>query len=99
MTDMVERVARAICASMGYAPDMDASQEFTNRTGPMWMAYIQEARAAIGAMREPTEAMVEAGAEDVASEYDDGKDQKHRETARVSFTSMITAALKEPPTC
>lgn len=44
MSGMVERVARAICKAQ------------TQGTG-FWKAFIPEARAAIAAMREPTEGM------------------------------------------
>jgi hypothetical protein len=52
---MVERVARAICVSEG-AVDPDGSFEGVAH----WERYDAEARAAIEAMREPTEAMMQA---------------------------------------
>lgn len=51
-------------------------------------------RAAIEAMLEPTPEMVAYGAEEVVNEYDDGKDQRHREVARFTFVAMINAALE-----
>lgn len=54
MTDIVERVARAIEAKM-FAPDelpLDAA---------LHAKYRDTARAAIAAMREPTDAMMNAG--------------------------------------
>ena len=57
--NMVERVARAICLADGEDPDErceDWMQEFSG-----WRGYVESARAAIAAMREPTEAMLEAG--------------------------------------
>ena len=58
---MVERVARAICVSEGRDPDAD----FMRIPGPMtgskvWTEYVRRARAAIEAMREPTDEMVGA---------------------------------------
>jgi hypothetical protein len=51
MTDMVERVAQAI-----------ADKHFDTRTGAVgWTAYIDDARAAIEAMREPTPKVIKAG--------------------------------------
>lgn len=50
MSEMIERVARAICDASHDNPDPD------------WRAYEHLARAAIEAMREPTEAMSSAGA-------------------------------------
>lgn len=45
---VVERVARAICTSQ-------------TQTDKMWQAFPPEATAAIEAMREPTDAMVDTG--------------------------------------
>ena len=68
MTDMIERVAKAINDTMlqhgDYKPD-------------------ELARAAIAAMREPTEDMVEAGYSDAMAE-----------DAKATFTAMIDAALE-----
>lgn len=67
MSEMVERVARAICASENEDPDRvnlfrpptPGCDENTRN----WMAYRDQARAAISAMREPTEAMKAAGSD------------------------------------
>jgi hypothetical protein len=48
MNEMVERVARAIGATH-------------ERDAPVLVALEELARAAIGAMREPTQSMIEAG--------------------------------------
>lgn len=68
MTNMIERVAKAINDTMlqhgDYKPD-------------------ELARAAIAAMREPTEEMVEAGYYDAMAE-----------DAKATFTAMIDAALE-----
>jgi hypothetical protein len=72
MSEMVQRVARAICASVdGRNPDhLIAVYEDRPCIGggimlPIhkrdWENYLVQARAAIDAMREPTEAMIEAG--------------------------------------
>ena len=71
---MVERVARAICAETGCIPDaMIGPNETLTNTGlgfsgfgdskshAQWEFYKAEARAAMRAMREPTEAMLVAG--------------------------------------
>jgi hypothetical protein len=50
--DMVERVARAI-AAVNHEDDFDRSDEARRM-------FIEDARAAIAAMREPTEEMVKA---------------------------------------
>ena len=67
MTDMIERVARGLCSY----------SEF------MWQDNIPKAKAAIEAMREPTDEMVAAGFEPGCFEV------------RSVYTAMINAALKE----
>lgn len=57
---MIERVARAICAAKGDDPDEPCEDWMTEFSG--WRGYQESARAAIEAMRDPTEAMIEAGA-------------------------------------
>lgn len=82
MSDMVERVAMAIFDQMhdgGYDNPYSASEETKT-------FYRKLARAAIEAMREPTELMVYAG-HDVAEEA--GKSG-----VRFAYTAMIDEALK-----
>lgn len=78
MSEMVERVARAIALAGGTEFDkLPASH------GPgfgMRQMYLSMARAAIEAMREPTEAMIAAGDEQSCQE---------------TYRRMIDAALKE----
>ncbi len=57
MSEMVERVARAMCMADGEIPDFPSHT--TNE--PFWTYYCDMARVAIEAMREPTEAMRAAG--------------------------------------
>lgn len=52
--DMIEKVARAICATI--EPDFSDVAHID----ATWDEYIPEARAAIEAMREPTEDMIQA---------------------------------------
>jgi hypothetical protein len=54
---MVERVARAICASDG---GVDPSMETDPDGAPAWTHYVDFARAAIEAMGEPTEEQLDA---------------------------------------
>ena len=68
MTEMVERVARAIASHVGYADDD-------------WFKYGPAARAAIAAMREPTEEMLKAA---YAKAFD-----------KEIWQAMIDAALSE----
>jgi len=73
MTDL-ERIARAICTAQGYDPNMvlainetEPGQPFGAPVGdiarPMWKQprFVKAARAAVEAMREPSERMIEAG--------------------------------------
>lgn len=69
MSEMVDRVARAISKCVS---DSDR----------YWPSYVLAARAAIEAMREPTEAMKEAGGFEVG--------------AWVAWTPMIDEALQRP---
>ncbi len=86
---MIERVARARCAEQGINPDAP----FRNLVGDKqrivnWQAWTGEARAAIEAMREPTDAMIDAGA---VAEGDGNLEAQ----ARNLWAAMIDAALKE----
>lgn len=123
--DMVERVARAICAE---SFDGDKPDDTDTRHYPAWMAeadllalgsdqdapeyyylsedgtdfiyavrkwrwYVPAARAAIGAMLEPTEAMVAQAADTFMSsaKWDDRRTEGHMRSA---WQAMITTALK-----
>lgn len=74
MTDLVERVARALAQSAAIETD--------------WTCWVPEARAAIEAMREPTEAMIYA-----AGGVGDPNDWEVE--MRKQWDAMITAALGE----
>jgi len=56
--DMVERVARAICWKNGMDPDLTLGGDGQNF---LWHEYTGQAIAAIEAMREPDDAMKDAG--------------------------------------
>lgn len=55
---MVERAARALCASDGHDPD---GANASSCGDPFWMFYVPKVRAVFHAIREPTTAMTEAG--------------------------------------
>jgi hypothetical protein len=74
---MIEKVARAICSAEGIDPDRKG-----NETVWRWQEFEKEARAAIEAMREPTDAMREIG---------NWSGLPHVET----YAAMIDIALKE----
>lgn len=79
MNEMVERVARVICAQFG-----ERSPDFIDKR---WHLQIPVARAVLEAIREPTEAMVGAGYDCPIIDYD-GQDPKE------VWQAMIDAALK-----
>lgn len=107
--EMVERAARAIAIEMEYDPD-EITRSFNpkNRV-PRWMTFVDQARAAIAAIREPNEAMRYAvwfdqymtcgGPAEVADELARKKVadevQKHQDIS--SFSALIDAALGNPP--
>lgn len=65
MSEMIERVARAMCIADGFDPDKDFGY-YTSGVMPdphvaQWTRYTQKARAAIEAMQEPDSVMLDAG--------------------------------------
>lgn len=90
MSEMVERVAKAIAA--------DESRTWSEMDGVEVAMYFSFARAAIAAMREPTEAM--ANAPDV---YRAGAVGGHFDVCTPTdyakiWQAMIDAAIETPPT-
>ena len=81
---MIERVAKTLCALDGHAPDAVGGDSFDDGL-VHWHTYIQEARAAIEVMREPTDLMLEA----IAT----AQSISEMEWA---WTTMIDAALRWP---
>jgi hypothetical protein len=73
---MIEQVARAICKAHG-AFDPDA----LTKSVVAWKYYIPEARAAIAAMREPTDEIRRAG-DEMLSQHE-------------AYQAVIDAALNE----
>lgn len=88
MSDMVEKVARAIWALQR---DTDCNDYDKLWDGPCSAKEIARdmARAAIEAMREPTEDMLEAGTNAV----DDGETYSCRAKAEGVYYGMLSAAL------
>lgn len=62
MAEMVERVARAIVDALSGSPSYIEAEELSSATVDGCFDLCAVARAAIAAMREPTEAMCAAGA-------------------------------------
>lgn len=83
---MLERVARAICVAAKLDPDGKfKSSNYEVEIDPhlfAWQEFLQEARSAIKAMREPTDAMVDAG-----------NSCEHDEAPATYYQAMVEAAL------
>ena len=61
MSEMIERVAKALCVADGFDPDGLIAYAKAGRPEAVedWKQYQRRARAAIKAMREPTRAMMD----------------------------------------
>ena len=87
----IEEVARAICIADGVDPDAVGyglgAQMPKDVEYPLWKARVAQARAAIRAMREPNEAMIE-------SSYKAGemKSCNSPEEAKALFRSVLWPA-------
>jgi hypothetical protein len=89
MTDsMIERVARAIARAHRIGDLFIAPDGSAHKSEP-WQGFVDHARAAIAAMREPTEAMASEGAFAVDGLFEPG--------AVAVWQAMTDAALKERP--
>ena len=94
---MVEKIARALCAAKGIDPDAvpsimvdwrdDFSLPSADVARPAWRGYVEAARAALEAMREPTQPMVRNGADPYAGVTEIA--------ARAVWADMMYAALNE----
>lgn len=98
-TSMVERMARAICEASGRNPDDPLF--WNERTGQVigvaWRGYEWKARAAIAALREPTEAMLADGDSAIPrfeADAETGARMMGREGALECWRTMIDAALE-----
>ncbi|RVT90204.1 hypothetical protein [Sphingomonas crocodyli] len=86
---IVEKVARALCRAEGGAPTMPMNGK------SLWQHYVPVARAAIIAMREPSEAMKTAGAEEGGFAGYYGDDPENRTAAQMVWHAMVDMALQE----
>lgn len=96
MSEMVERVAMAIWNSReSRFPDrVQRRPDDLDRSSGVWGAVVADARAAIEAMREPTEAMVKAGYVADPLGYDVDDSDISMLYSRI-YEGMINAALKD----
>lgn len=94
MSEMLEKVARAICRPVyemsmrGQTPGVIDKYIEIN-----WPNHLDQARAAVEALREPSEGMVEAGS--FAVEADVITTFQAIRSAKDAFTAMIDHILKE----
>lgn len=93
MNEMVERVARALIAVAEHGldtdPDRVVDDAYQNPSHPAWQDYVEDARHAIAATREPTETMLLAGLEVESSIH--GVPQ----CAGLIWRAMVDDALKD----
>ncbi len=89
MSEMVERVARAICSARRH-DDCICSRSVTNCAAcDFGEMHFLQARAAIKAMMEPTEKMANAGSAELVNVLN-----KNRPPVRC-WQAMLTAALED----
>ena len=93
MSEMIERVARAICEVDKYAPEADAPIYIGMRKARAWEGRIEMARAAIAAIREPMEDQI-AAAHAVFVEWDFPVNGSHVDMTRAMLVAAIDEALK-----
>jgi len=101
--ELIVRVALALLAAHDYTANDGSDAAFHTMT-PEWQeVYMNMARAAIEAMREPTEAMLDASwttcirrpaADYIATELASPRDA-HRHKTRIRHRAMIDASLHE----
>ncbi len=98
VNDLVERVARALCIADREDPDAMVSTLVPTYRGsdrmkfaevPAWTKRVKAARAAIEAMREPTDAMIEAGGNKFSWEHE----LDEQAQLRAAWPAAIDAAL------
>jgi len=83
METMIEKVAKALCATAGHNPDAPNPDKGGE---PFWYSDRPYARAAIEAMREPSDGMLIAALEAVAA---DTKDRLSRLPRSEEFTAIV----------
>ncbi len=98
--DMVERVARAMCDERWGPGAFDTPTEGGGFSQEAKEQFRNEARAALAAMREPTEKMVRAGIGALAVADYGMPEYGPEDAAEMTFSAMIDAALtsSEKPT-
>lgn len=95
MSEMVERVARALFTKRmpPFSSDADTDMAWNDKSFAATARRIgahEDARAAIAAMREPTEAMIEAHISECAGDADEAGPKR----VKTAYQAMIDEALK-----
>lgn len=90
-TDMVERVAAAICKSRGHEPYEQGKTSKGLACKYAWVVFVPDAKAALTELLEPTEgmclALVEHG-------YVEAEDLEPALVPSIAFSAAIQAALE-----
>jgi hypothetical protein len=63
MSEFIERVARALCESAGHNPQ--GKHQVNGGEEENWSFFVRAACAALEAMRDPTQSMIEAARDDL----------------------------------
>lgn len=101
MSEMVERIARKLCAGWGVDPSDTNGGAFDGgslpRGEPAWKSWADEATEIIAEMRKPTPTMIEAG-DNEPCEHSWGTHPEHGSSefayCEPIWQAMIDAALK-----
>ena len=90
MSEMINRVARAVCVQGGFDPDTIQAND-----GPLWKYYVPGAKAAVEAMKEATYEMRLEG-QSVVNLTDTPGHYEYisRDEAQEIWETMIEEALK-----
>lgn len=102
---MIEKVARSLTRSAAehlirsgdWVPLGSSSEAIDNHVEEYWPDAVEPARAALQALREPTNGVVEAGWRSQGDTIDGRPANKHSVDRQVAhaFTAMIDAILQE----
>lgn len=96
MSEMVERIARAICYAHAYTmffdhPEEERVAQARAHEERDWQTFVHAAKEGISAMREPTEAMLDAADN---TDIEVGEYLIRQPHARLCWQAMIDEALK-----
>lgn len=89
MSEMEERVARALCHAIGVPEDglVADNRSALDDLKPAWVTQLPKARAAIAAMREPTQEMINIGVSTI--------NFLRPEDLKLAWQTMLDVALQE----